>query len=154
MQFPTGNWSHSVRKEADGSNARGRNRIHDECSPGLDFLGVCDLSMKGKETWSVGIETGSQTNIQSPPVLQSHTPSIAPCMRACRTKGEWSLWSIILAILSLFLSSHSLRPLALLSLLALSLSSLYFSSLSLLSVPPLCLSCVFLCARYPSSNSR
>jgi len=30
---PIGNWSHSVRKEANGANALGRNLIHDEYSP-------------------------------------------------------------------------------------------------------------------------
>ena len=32
VQFLMGNWSHSGRKEANGSNALGRNRIHDEYS--------------------------------------------------------------------------------------------------------------------------
>ena len=31
-----GNWSLSFRNDANGSNALGRNRIHDEYSPGLD----------------------------------------------------------------------------------------------------------------------
>jgi len=36
IRFPVGNWSHSVRAEANSSNALGKNRIHDEHSPGLD----------------------------------------------------------------------------------------------------------------------
>ena len=36
LRFPIGNWSHSVRNEANGSNALGRIRIHDEYSPGLN----------------------------------------------------------------------------------------------------------------------
>ena len=35
MQFSIGNRSHAVRNEANGSNALGRNRSHDEYSPGL-----------------------------------------------------------------------------------------------------------------------
>ena len=31
-----GNWSHSLKNEANGSNALGRNRIHDEYSSGLN----------------------------------------------------------------------------------------------------------------------
>ena len=34
IRFPTGNWSQSGRNEANGSNALGKNRIHDEHSPG------------------------------------------------------------------------------------------------------------------------
>ena len=40
IRFHVGNWSHSVRNEANGSNALGRNRIHDEYSPGSDCVGV------------------------------------------------------------------------------------------------------------------
>ena len=36
IRLPTGNWSHFVRSETNGFNAPGRNRIHDEYSPGLD----------------------------------------------------------------------------------------------------------------------
>ena len=35
--IPHREWSHSIRNEANGSNALGKNRTHDEYSPGLDL---------------------------------------------------------------------------------------------------------------------
>ena len=35
IRFLIGNWNHSVRNKTNGSNALGRNRIHDKHSPGL-----------------------------------------------------------------------------------------------------------------------
>ena len=56
-----GNWSHSIRNEANGSNAPGRNRIHDEYSPGLNPYN------------SSGVKTlEAAPPVQSSPTHQSH----------------------------------------------------------------------------------
>jgi len=38
--FPVKDWSYAIRNEANGSNALGKNRTHDEYSPGFTGSGV------------------------------------------------------------------------------------------------------------------
>ena len=84
-----GNWSHSVRNEANGASAWGSNRVHDEYSPKLNLIRWwAGLSVFSSWGASSGTRASARVTTPSSPALSSIRRASPPALTKSQKQNE------------------------------------------------------------------